>query len=82
MLYYRVIHFFITKKAEHFHFFNIGIYDTRQRAMDAVEALKVKEGFCLRPDKFYIIRGVRFRKPKFLNRTHWAEGFFSYTYSK
>lgn len=82
MLYYRVIHFFITKKAGHFHFFDIGIYDTKQRARDAVEELKKKEGFCIRPDKFYIIRVVRFHKPRFLNRTHWAEGFFSYTYSK
>ena len=82
MIYYKIIYFFITKKPEHFHYFDIGIFDTKWQALNVVKELKTKEGFCLRPDKFYIIRVVRFRKPKFLNRTHWAEDFFSYPYSK
>ena len=39
MIYYKVFHFFITKQKEHFHFFNIGIYDSLKNANDAIEKL-------------------------------------------
>ena len=82
MIYYKVIHLFFTKQADHIHCFDIGIYDSKTLAMDVVERLKTKEGFCLRPDKFYIIRVVRFKKPKLLNQTYWVDGFTAYTYTK
>ena len=81
-LYYKVIHFFITRQADHIHGFDIGIYDSKEKAMDAVNQLKEKPGFCLRPDKFYIYRVLRFRVPRLLNRTYWDEGFDTYTYRR
>ncbi len=79
MFYYKVIHLFFTKRAEHVHCFDIGIYDSKKTAKDAIDNLKVKEGFKLRPDKFYIIKVIRFKKPKLLNRTYWIDGFTTYT---
>lgn len=81
-IYYKVIHLFFTKQADHIHFFGIGIYDSKEKALNAVDALKVKEGFCLRPDKFYVYKVLRLRQPKLLNQTYWVEGFTTYTYSK
>lgn len=82
MIYYKLIHLFFTKQADHIHYFNIGIYDSKMLAVDAIEMLKTKDGFCLRPDKFRIIKVLRLRKPKLLNQTYWIDGFTTYTYSK
>lgn len=80
--YYKVIHYFFTKQPGFLHYFNIGIYDSEKLAKAAVAELRMQEGFCVRSDNFYIFRVVRLSRPKFLNRTHWESGFFSYTYSK
>ena len=45
-------------------------------------AKKRQEGFCIRPNKFYIIPVIRIRKPRLLNITYWDGGFFTYTYKK
>ncbi len=82
MLYYKVIHLFFTKQPEHIHYFNIGIYDSKESAGNAVDILKTKDGFCQHPDKFYILKVFRFKNPKFLNRTFWIDGFTTYTYTK
>lgn len=82
MIYYKVFHFFITKQKEYFHFFNIGIYDSFKKANEAIEELKTKQGFSLRPDKFHIIKTVKFKTPDCINKTFWADGFKSYTYKK
>ena len=82
MLYYKVIHLFLTKQADHIHYFNIGIYDTKRLAENAVQILKTKDGFKLRPHRFYIIKVFRFKKPKLLNQTYWIDGFTTYTFTK
>lgn len=82
MLYYKVIHLFFTKQPEHIHYFSIGIYDSKEKALCEIEKLKTQEGFKLRPHKFYIIRTIRFKKPGLLNKTFWAEGFKTYTYTR
>lgn len=78
MIYYKVIHLFFTKQADHIHCFVIGIYDSKQKAQDAINELKTKEGFCLRPNKFYIFKTIRFKKPRLLNMTYWQDGFTTY----
>lgn len=82
MIYYRVIHFFITKEPEHIHRFDIGIYDSKKKAIKTVKKLRKQEGFCLRPNNFYIIPVIRVVKPRLLNITYWDGGFFTYTYKK
>ena len=81
-LYYKVLHLFFTKEANHTHCFDIGIYDSKEKAKRAIKLLKTKEGFCLRPDKFYIYRVLRFRKQKLLNQTYWIDGFNTYSHKK
>ncbi len=81
-IYYKVVHLFFTRQADHIHCFEIGVYDSKEKAMDAIDVLKSKEGFRLRPDKFYVYRVLRFRTPKLLNRTYWVDGFTTYTYTK
>ena len=80
MLCYRRIHLFFTRQREHIHLFDIGIYDSREKACAARDRLKEKEGFCLRPNRFYILKVFRFRTPKLLNHTYWSDGFSTYTY--
>lgn len=82
MICYKVIHLFFTKQADHIHCFNIGIYKSQKLAEEAVEKLKTKEGFKLRPHKFHILKVFRFKKPKLLNQTYWVDGFTTYTYQK
>lgn len=82
MIYYRVIHFFITKEPEHIHRFDIGIYDSKKKAIKTVKRLRKQKGFCFRPNKFYIIPVIRVIKPRLLNITYWDGGFFTYTYRK
>ena len=82
MIYYRVIHFFITKEPKHIHRFDIGIYDSKKKAIRTVKRLRKQEGFCLRPNNFYIIPVIRVVKPRLLNITYWDGGFFTYTHKK
>ena len=49
MIYYCLTHFFITAKPEHFHYFDIGIYESKEKANDALNQLKDKPGFSIRP---------------------------------
>ncbi|MBE6814732.1 MAG: hypothetical protein E7522_04705 [Ruminococcaceae bacterium] len=78
MIYYKVIHFFITRHKEHFHWFNIGIYDCNEKANKAVEELKTKKGFSIRPNNFYIFKVLKLKKPALLNKTFWVDGFENY----
>ena len=82
MVYYKAIHLFFTRQADHIHYFLIGIYDSRAKASEAIALLKGQEGFCLRPDHFHVLPVLRLRKPKLLNRTYWIGGFETYTYNK
>ncbi len=81
-IYYKVIHLFFTKQPNHVYAFSIGIYDSKEKAFNAPEQLKTKEGFRLRPKNFYIYKVLRFRAPKLLNQTYWIDGFTTYTYTK
>ena len=82
MIYYRLTHFFITRQPDHFHGFDIGIYDSKEKAQAALELLKTKPGFCLRPNAFRIRKVFRFKRPRLVNNTYWDEGFETYTYTK
>ena len=82
MICYHLTHFFITRQHDHFHGFDIGIYDSKEKAEAALAEVKDKPGFCQRPNAFHIRRVFRFRKPKLLNRTYWVDGFVTYTYTR
>ena len=82
MICYRLTHFFITAKPDHFHYFDIGIYDSKEKVNDALKQLKDKPGFSLRPNAFRIRRVIRFKRPRLLNNTYWIDGFESCTYTR
>lgn len=82
MVCYKVVHLFFSRKPEYIHCFDIGIYDSKEKASSAIAQLRIKEGFCLRPNQFYTFKVLRIRPPKLLNRTYWVEGFTTYTYTK
>ena len=82
MIYYHLTHFFITRQPDHFHLFDIGTYDSKEKACEALSRLKTKPGFCLRPNAFRIRRVIRFKQPRFLNNTYWEDGFETYTYMR
>ncbi len=82
MVYYKLTHFFITKQPDHIHYFPIGIYNSREKALAALDSVKYKPGFRLRPKAFHILPIIRFRQPKLVNRTYWIDGFETYTYTR
>ena len=82
MIYYRLTHFFITRQADHFHYFDIGIYDSKENAQAAMDLLKKKPGFCLHPNAFRIRNVFCFKRPRLLNNTYWIDGFETYTYTR
>ena len=79
-IYYKVHCFFITKESEHLHSFNIGVFDSKEKAENAVEKIKNKPGFCEHQNKIKIRKTIRFKKPKLINNIYWSDGFESYTY--
>lgn len=82
MICYHLTHFFITRQPDHFHVFDIGIYDSKEKAQAALEHLRTKPGFCLRPNAFKIRRVIRFKRPRLVNNTYWIDGFETYTYTR
>lgn len=66
--YYKVKCFYITKEPDHFHGFDIGIFDSIEKAQQIVEKLKDKPGF-----QAYSIRTIKLKRPK---KSRSSERFF------
>lgn len=79
-VYYQVKCFFITKKPEYFHSFDIGIFDTMEKAQNAVELVKEKSGFCQHKNDIKIKKRLMLFTPKLINKIFWEDGFISYEY--
>lgn len=56
----------------------IGIYSSREKAQEAVERLKTKEGFKDTPEGFKVNKVFRFMKPRLLDNTYWVDGYDTY----
>ena len=80
IIYYRVRCFYITKEPEHFHYFNIGIFDSKQKAEEAIDQIKDKPGFIEHNGKIKIRKIIKLFRPKVLNEVFWADGFVTYRY--
>ncbi len=80
--YYKVYCFFITKEPEHLHSFHIGVFDSKEKAENAVKNIKNKPGFCEHQNRIRIRRSISFRQPQLLNNVYWEDGFDTYTYHK
>jgi hypothetical protein len=51
----------------------IGVYRTEEDAKAAIERLRRRPGYIDQPDGFQVSRYP-------LNKDHWIEGYFTYTY--
>ena len=58
----------------------IGIYSSAEKAEEAINLLKQKNGFRDTADGFEIKRVFKFFKPPYLDNTYWIDGFDKYTY--
>ena len=79
-IYYQVKCFYITKEPVQFHGFDIGIFDSVEKAEQAVERVKDKPGFCDHKDKIKIKKRIKLFTPKLLNKVFWVDGFITYNY--
>lgn len=77
-IYYKVTCFYITKDPDHNHRFDIGIFDSRDKAEQAVCTVSGKPGFCEHKDKIKIKRVLRFVCPQLINKLFWEDGFVTY----
>ena len=78
MIFYKVTHKY--KLQGRFECKDIGIYSSISNAENAIEILKIKEGFKDTVEGFGVKKVFRFCKPKLLDRTFWIDGFVTYTY--
>ncbi|MBQ7347330.1 MAG: hypothetical protein IJW55_05175 [Clostridia bacterium] len=78
MILYKVTHKY--KLGTHFERKDIGIYTSKENAVDTIEKLKRKVGFCDTKEGFRLKKVFRIFKPKFIDKTFWVDGFITYTY--
>ena len=79
-IYYQVKCFYVTKSPEHFHYFDIGVFDSFEKAQQAVNTIESKPGFCEHKEKIKVRKKIRITTPKLLNKIFWEDGFFTYKY--
>lgn len=80
MILYKVIHKY--KLDNHFERADIGIYSFEEKALNAIEELRYKLGFCDTQDGFKIKKVFRLFKPKLIDKAFWIDGFETYTYKR
>ncbi len=68
------------KLIDHIERKHIGVYSSIERAENAIELLKTKNGFRDATDGFRINKMFSLFKPRLLDNTYWADGFDTYTY--
>lgn len=78
MIFYKVIHKY--KLDGHFERKNIGIYSSKENALNAIQSLKQKIGFCDVQNCFKVKKVFRLFKPKLTDKNFWIDGFVTYTY--
>jgi len=67
--------FLHNKRTGPFSYFNIGIFDSSERAKQVVKEVTAKPGFCDHAKKVRIHKCVKLFAPRLLNRTFWEDGF-------
>lgn len=78
MMLYKVTH--VYKLDNHFERKDIGTYSSEENALNAIEELKPKAGFCNTQDGFRIKKQFALFKPRLIDKTFWVDGFDTYFY--
>lgn len=80
MFYYKVIHKY--KLENHNEVKEIGVFDSKNKALDAIECVKNKPGFKEYQDCFFVKKVFKIFKPALVNNVYWNEGFDTYYFNR
>jgi hypothetical protein len=80
MFYYKVIHKY--RSADGDETKEIGIFSSKERAFQAINAVKDKPGFVDHQDGFSAERILRLFKPSLTDQIFWRDGFDTYYFSR
>ena len=80
MFYYKVIHKY--KSDDRDEKKEIGVFSSKEKAFQAIDAVKDKPGFIDRPDGFSVKRILRPFKPLLADQIFWCDGFDTYYFNR
>lgn len=80
MFYYKVIHKY--KSDDRDEKKEIGFFSSKEKAFQAIDAVKDKPGFIDRPDGFSVKRILRPFKPLLTDQIFWCDGFDTYYFNR
>ncbi len=80
MFYYKVIHKYITNNQNEVK--EIGVFSSKEKALEAIDKVKAKPGFIEYKDGFVIEKRFKLFKPLFLNDIFWSDGFDTYYFNR
>lgn len=80
MFYHKVIHKY--RLDTHFEIKEIGLFDSYDKAKEAVDKVKNKPGFIDYQDYFITKRILKLFKPRLLNNVYWVDGFDTYYFHR
>ena len=80
MFYYKVIHRY--KQDNRDEIKEIGIFSSRNKANEAIDAVKTKPGFIDYQDGFTVKRQFKIFKPTLLDSIFWGDGFDTYHFNR
>ncbi len=80
MFIYKVIHKYNLDKD--FEIKEIGVFDSKEKAQDAIDTIKNKSGFKDYQDGFSIKKIFKIFKPSLINKIYWVDGFDTYHFDR
>ena len=80
MFYYKVIHKY--KSDDRDEIKEIGVFSSKEKAFQAIDAVKDKPGFVDHQDGFSMARIFRLFKPALADRIFWRDGFDTYYFDR
>ena len=80
MFYYKVIHKYRSDDRDEIK--EIGVFSSKEKALQAIDAVKAKPGFADRQDGFSMAKIFRLFKPSLEDRIFWCDGFDTYYFGR
>lgn len=78
--YYQVVHKCKSDNQDEIR--EIGVFSSKEKAFDAINAVKDKPGFIEHQDCFFTEKFFKIFKPHFLNYIFWSDGFDTYYFNR
>lgn len=80
MFYYKVIHKYRSDDRDEIK--EIGVFSSKEKALQAIDAVKAKPGFADCQDGFSMAKIFRLFKPALADRIFWCDGFDTYYFGR